>query len=219
MDTRLDNPPAGQAERDWWLRLVLVLTQPLSVFPWLRDDSEEAANARQEPITALVFLSGIGIFLSTPTAGRVFDDLEFNNNWLLLLVECVVAGLLVAAQNFWIIGGAVYLGGRAADSGATYRQARHIAGLATAPFVLSLLFVWPVRIAVFGSDAFRSGGSDHGVAQGVFRGFDAAFAVWALALLVIGVRTLNGWSRLRTLASLSVAGVVFGLITLLFVLS
>jgi Yip1 domain len=209
------SPPA-QAERDWWLRLVLVLTQPASVFVWVRDDSDEAAQARQEPLTAVVFLAGIGIFLSTRTAGRLFDEIEFD--WLLVLVEAVIAGLLVGIQNFWILGGAVYLGGRAADSHATYRQARHITGLATTPFVLSLLFIWPVRIAMFGKDAFQSGGSDHGAAEDVFRGFDAAFALWAIVLLVIGVRTLNGWSWPRTFASLAVAGVVFVLISLLFII-
>lgn len=193
-------------ERDWWLRLVLVLQSPGSVFPWLRDDSDQAAAARQEPLTAVVFLSGISIFLSTRTAGRLFDDYEFD--YLLLVVECVVAGLLVGIQNFWILGGAVHLGGRAADSVTTYRQARHVVGLATTPFVISLLAVWPVRLAMFGSDVFRSGGSDHGTAQTVFRTLDAIFLAWALVLLVLGVRALNGWSWLRTLASLGIAAAV-----------
>ena len=97
----------GQAEREWWLRLVRVLTAPTSVFVWVRDDSAEAAGARQEPITAVVFLAGVSIFLSTRTAGRLFDDIEFD--WLLVLVEAVVAGLLVAVQNFWVLGGGVYI--------------------------------------------------------------------------------------------------------------
>src|SRR3954468_15486043 len=181
MAAEAQSAPA-QAERDWWLRLVLVLTQPASVFPWVRADSDEAAGARQEPLTAVVFLAGIGIFLSTRTAGRLFDEIEFD--WLLVFVEAVVAGLLVGIQNFWILGGAVHLGGRAADSGATYRQARHVTGLATTPFVLSLVFVWPVRLAMFGSDSFKSGGSDHGTAENVFRSLDLAFAVWAAILLV-----------------------------------
>jgi hypothetical protein len=196
--------PAGQAEREWWLRLVRVLGAPASVFVWVRDDSEEAAAARQEPITALVFLSGISIFLSTRTAGRLFDDIEFD--WLLVVVEAVVAGLLVAVQNFWIMGGAVYLGGRAADSAASYRQARHVTGLATAPFVLALLFVWPVRLAMFGADAFRSGGSDHGAAEVVFRTIDVGLLAWSAMLVYLGVRALNGWSWLRALAGCAVAG-------------
>ena len=39
--------------RDWWLRTLLVLQSPRSVFAALRDDSREAAGARQEPIIAI----------------------------------------------------------------------------------------------------------------------------------------------------------------------
>jgi hypothetical protein len=205
----------ASVERDWWLRLALVLQSPASVFAWLRDDSDEAATARQEPITAVTFVAGVAIFLSTRTAGRLFDEVEFDS--LLIVVECVVAGLLVAIQNFWILGGAVYLGGRTADSAATYRQARHLVGLATAPFVLSLVLVWPIRLAMFGSDAFRSGGSDTGAAETIFQVIDAALLAWAVLLLLIGVRTLNGWPWLRTVASLAVAAAVFGAFAVLFV--
>jgi len=207
-------PRPAQAERQWWGRLVRVLTAPTSVFVWVRDDSEQAAAARQEPLTAVVFLSGISIFLSTRTAGRLFDDIEFD--WLLVAVEAVVAGLLVGIQNFWILGGAVYLGSRAADSAASYRQARHVTALATTPFVLALVFVWPVRLLMFGADVFRSGGADRGAAEVVFRAIDVGLLAWTAALLVIGVRTLNGWSWARTLASLAVAGAVFTLFALLF---
>jgi hypothetical protein len=213
MSAEAQTRPA-QAERQWWVRLVRVLTDPTSVFVWIRDDSEAAAAARQEPLTALVFVSGISIFLSTRTAGRLFDDIEFD--WLLVVVEAIVAGLLVGIQNFWIVGGAVFLGGRAADSAASYRQARHVTALATAPFVLSLLFVWPVRLAMFGADAFRSGGSDHGAAEAVFRAIDVGFLAWTAVLLLIGVRTLNGWTWARSLAGVSVAAAVFTLFALLF---
>ena len=204
----------GQAEREWWLRLVRVLVAPASVFVWVRDDSEAAAAARQEPITALVFLSGISIFLSTRTAGRLFDDIEFD--WLLVLVEAVVAGLLVGVQNFWILGGAVFLGNRAADSAASYRQARHVTALATTPFVLALVFVWPVRLAMFGADAFRSGGADHGAPEVIFRIVDLGLLAWTAALLLVGVRTLNGWTWARSLAGTAVAAAVFTLFALLF---
>jgi Yip1-like protein len=204
----------AQAQRQWWLRLVRVLTAPTSVFVWVRDDSSEAAAARQEPLTAVVFVSGIAIFLSTRTAGRLFDDIEFD--WLLVAVEAVIAGLLVGIQNFWIVGGALFLGGRAADSAASYRQARHVTALATTPFVLALLFVWPVRLAMFGADAFRSGGSDHGAAEAVFRTIDVAFLAWTAVLLLIGVRALNGWTWGRSLAGVAVAATVFTLFALLF---
>jgi hypothetical protein len=208
-------PRPAQVERQWWGRLARVLTAPTSVFVWVRDDSEAAAAARQEPLTAVVFLSGISIFLSTRTAGRLFDEIEFD--WLLIAVEAVIAGLLVGIQNFWILGGAVYLGGRAADSAASYRQARHVTALATMPFVLALVFVWPVRLALFGADAFRSGGSDDGAAEVFFRAIDIGFLAWTATLLLIGVRTLNGWTWARSLAGLAVAAAVFALFVLLFV--
>jgi hypothetical protein len=213
MSANAETRPA-QAEREWWLRLVRVLTAPTSVFVWLRDDSPEAGGARQEPITAVVFLAGVSIFLSTRTAGRLFDDIEFD--WLLVVVEAVVAGLLVAIQNFWVLGGAVYLGGRAADSAASYRQARHLTGLATTPWVLALVCVWPIRLAMFGADAFRSGGSDHGPAEVVFRTVDAGLLAWSAVLVYLGVRVLNGWSWARSLAGVAVAAVVFTLFALLF---
>jgi hypothetical protein len=216
MSTKVETRPA-QAEREWWLRLARVLVAPASVFVWLRDDSDDAAGARQEPLTALVFVSGIAIFLATSTAGRFFDDFESDNSYLLLFMECIVAGLLVAIQNFWIVGGAVYLGGRTADSAASFRQARHVVALATAPFVVELIFVWPVRLAMFGGDSFRGGGSDHGAREAVFRALDAGFLAWTLVLLVIGVRTLNGWRWPRTFASLAITAVVITLIVLLFV--
>src|SRR5262249_8917724 len=192
-------------EREWWRRTVTILVRPTEVFEALRDDSPEAASARQEPLTALVFLSGIGMFLSTRTAATFFDDRSFDS--LEFLFEAILAGLLVGLSNFWLIGGAVYLGARGAGGERTYRQGRHLTGLATAPFVLSLVAIWPIRTAIFGSDLFRSGGSDSGPGGDVFRVLDGVFLAWTVALLVIGVRALYGWSWGRSLSALALAGV------------
>jgi Yip1 domain len=122
-------------------------------------------------------------------------------------MEAIVAGLLIGIQNFWLVGGGVYLGARGNGGVGSYRQARHAVGLALVPFIVSLVAVWPVRLAIFGSDLFSSGGSDSGAAGDVFRALDAGFVVWSLALLLVGVRTLNGWSWLRSMAALALAGV------------
>src|SRR5918996_436294 len=55
---------AAVGERVWWARAVLVLLQPVAVFEELRDDSREAAEARQEPVLAIVVLAGIPGVLS-----------------------------------------------------------------------------------------------------------------------------------------------------------
>ena len=36
-----------------------------------------------------------------------------------------------------------------------YRNARHLVAFASVPLILSLLVVWPLRLAAFGGDVFR----------------------------------------------------------------
>ena len=196
-------------EREWWRRLPLVLWRPGEVFRAV-DGTEETAEALSEPMVAVTFLAGIGMFLATATAGTLYDDSEFD--WLLVVVEAIFAGALVALQNYWLGGAALLLGQRSLGSMARYRTARHIVGLSTAPFVLALVVVWPLRVAIFGTDLFRTGGSDEGVAGHVLTGIDAVFVVWGLALVLIGVRTIEGWGWVRSLGATAFAAVLFGLL-------
>src|SRR5690242_4710016 len=50
--------PTTSLERDWWLRLGMVFIAPRTVFAWLRDDSDDAVGARQEPVLLVGFLAG-----------------------------------------------------------------------------------------------------------------------------------------------------------------
>ncbi len=158
----------------------MILVRPGEVFAELRDSSDEQAEALSEPMVAVTILAGTAMFLSTATAGQLFDDSEFD--WLLIAVEAFFAGVLVAAQNYWLGGAALLLGLRSLGSMARYRTARQIVGLSTAPFVLALLVVWPLRIAIFGGDLFRSGGSDEETTGYVLNALDAVFVAWALAV-------------------------------------
>lgn len=200
------------AEREWWRRVPLVLWRPREVFSALRDLSDDTAEALQEPMTAVVFLAGISMFLSTSTAGRLYDHVDVDG--LVIAVEALVAGALVALQNYWLGGAALLIGLRGLGSVARYRRARQIVGLATMPFVLSLVAVWPIRLAVFGGDLFRSGGSDEGTSGAVLAGIDIAFIVWAFAIALIGVRTLERWSWSRSVAGTALAAVLFTLLVL-----
>ncbi len=197
-------------ERGWWRRLPLILVRPGEVFAELRDSSDEQAEALSEPMVALTILAGTAMFLSTATAGQLFDDPEFD--WLLIAVEAFFAGVLVALQNYWLGGAALLLGLRSLGSMARYRTARQIVGLSTAPFVLALIVVWPVRILVFGGDLFRSGGSDEATSGYVLNAVDAGFVLWSLVLAVVGVRTVEGWSLVRSLGAAAFAATLFGLL-------
>jgi hypothetical protein len=194
-----------QSERDWWLRTLLVITDPRSVFAALRDDSDEAAGARQEPIVAIVVLAGIGGVLMTSVTGRLLDDPEYDA--LLIVLWAFVAGAIYGLALYLLVGLLTLLGGSFAGSLGTFRRARHVVAFAAVPFAVSLL-AWPARVAVHGEDTFRTGGADRGAVDGAFETLETGIVVWSLVLLAIGIRTVHGWTWERALAATAVPAIV-----------
>jgi hypothetical protein len=200
--------PAGTAAkpdltRAWWLRALVVFQSPRAVFAAIRDDSDEAARARQEPVAALVGLAGIAGVLATPVARGLANDPDYDA--LLIAVWAFIGGLVYAIAVYWLFGALLHGGARALGSQGTYRRARHVLGFATAPFALALLLYWPVRIGVYGIDLFRTGGDDYGTGDAVFGWVFLGVVGWSLALVLLGVRTVHGWSWPRAAAAVAVA--------------
>src|SRR5439155_3576034 len=185
------------------LRALLVLQSPRAVFSALRDDSDAAAQARQEPLLAITWLAGIAGVLVTPVAGTLLDDPA--RDGLVVAVWAFIGGGFYAAAAYWVLGALLYGAARALGGQGSYRRARHLVGFAAAPVALSLLTLWPVRIAVFGGDLFRSGGSDSGIGGSVFGWTALAFAAWAAVLVAIGIRSVHGWTWPRSLAAFALA--------------
>lgn len=185
MSVRAEAPAAD--ERVWLRRAVLVLVRPREVLAELRDDSEPAARARSEAVLALVWLTGIAAVLWTPVAGSILNDVTLD--WLDVTVWAFLGGGLYGAIGYFLGGLVVYAVTRTVG-GVTYRQARHVLAFACAPVALSLLLVWPVRLAVYGNDVFHRGGTDHGAGSASFVVVGLAFVAWALALLLLGLRDL-----------------------------
>jgi Yip1 domain len=192
-------------ERDWWLRLLVVLQAPSVVFAALRDDSREAAEARQEPITALVVVAGIAGFLLQPAARTVMDSNEVDG--LTAAVIIFLGGAFTGVATYWLGGVAVVAGARGAGLESSYRRGRHVLAFAATPLVLSLLLIWPVRLALYGSDAFRSGGTDTGAGADVLLALDLALAAWAVGLLALGFRVTYRLSWRRVPLALVVTAV------------
>ena len=203
---------AGRSdERDWWLRAALVLQAPRAVFAALRDRSEEAADARQEPALALAILAGIVAVLASGAAAHLLDDPAYDG--LLVAVWAFFAGALYGATAYWLGGLVLHFGMLALGSRGCYRQHRHLLAFAAAPLALSLV-VWAPRLALYGGDSFRYGGADEGTGGAVFAWLQLAFAVWALGLLVVGIRALEHWSWGRSLAAAAAAAFLPALIAL-----
>jgi hypothetical protein len=187
-----------------------VLFAPRSVFAALRDDSDEAAEARQDVAGALVWLAGISGILATTVASRILDDYVIDG--LVLAVWAFLAGGLYGFFLYYVLGKISHVALRRLGSRGSFRRARHVLAFSAAPIALALVVYWPFRIAVYGGDLFRSGGPDgHGAGDAtawLFYGFVA----WALVLLVIGVRTVHGWKWARSLGGVAfTAGVAAAL--------
>jgi Yip1 domain len=176
-------------QKEWWLRALAVFSSPRGTFAALRDDSSEAAEARQEPIMAIVILAGIAGILSTSLAGRLLDDP--NNDGLNVAVWAFLGGAFYGLLAYWGGGLLVYAIAAAVRARASYRQARHIVGLAMAPVALSLIVVWPVRLGIYGEDVFRTGGSDTGAGDKLFELLVVGSFAWSFALVALGLIELR----------------------------
>ncbi len=189
--------------RSWWVRAPLVLVAPRPIFASLRDDEDAAAEARQEPLLAIAALGGIAVVLASPTFRRMLNDGSVSVS--LVPVLAFLAGALYAVVVYWLGGGLLYGAARRLGGEGSWRRSRHTLALAATPLALSLVVFWPVRIAVYGEDLFRTGGDDYGRGDAVFGAVYLGFLAWAAILLVIGVRTVHGWTWGRALGAVALA--------------
>src|SRR6266550_7025579 len=188
--------------RDWWLRTLLVLQRPRPVFVALRDTDSDSLGDRSEPVLAIVLLAGIAVVLSTRTANHLLDDNDYDG--LLVAVWAFIAGGIYGTFAYWIVGALLHIGAKALGSQGTYRRSRQVLAFAAVPIVLSLI-AWAVKLALYGEDVFRRGGHDAGSGAHVFSGLLLAATAWSAVLLVIGVRSVHGWTWARSLGACSLA--------------
>jgi hypothetical protein len=216
MAASADTARTSPLERSWWLRAPAVLVAPRAVFVSLRDESDEAVEARQEPLLAIAGLAGIAAVLGSPVARQLLNDASFSIS--LIPVWAFFGGVVYAVAVYWLGGGLLYGAARRFGGLGSYRRARSMLALSAAPLALALLTLWPVRIAIYGEDLFRTGGTDWGPGDRTFGGlFYFAFA-WSALVLLIGIRAVHGWSWGRSLATFALAAALPALIVLATVL-
>jgi hypothetical protein len=194
----------------WWLRAAAVLVAPRAVFVALRDESDDDAESRQEPISAIAGLAGIAGVLGTPVARQLLNDPSMSVS--LVPVWAFLGGAVYSLAVYWLGGGLLFGASRRLGGLGSYRRSRQVLGLAAAPLALTLLTLWPVRIAVYGTDLFRTGGNDYGTGDAIFGGIYFAALAWSAWLLVVGVRAVHGWTWARAAAAVALAAIVPALI-------
>jgi hypothetical protein len=187
-----------------------VLVAPRPIFASLRD--EEEAEARQEPLFTIAVLAAIAVVLASPTFRRMLNDGSVSVS--LVPVLAFIAGALYAVAAYWLGGGLLYGAARRLGGEGSWRRARHTLALAATPLALALVVFWPIRIAVYGEDLFRTGGDDYGRGDAVFGGIYLGFVAWAVVLLVVGVRTVHGWTWARAAGAVALAAAFPALVAL-----
>jgi hypothetical protein len=186
----------GHGVRDWWLRTLLVLQRPRPVFVALREESREDVGDRAEPILLVVWLAGIAVILfglGTYLDGGGRDGVD-------LAVWTFLGGGIYGFFGYFVFGWLLHLGVRAFGSQGRYRRSRQVLAFALVPVALSLV-LWPVKLSLYGEDWFRTGGGDTGAAGSAFDLLTYGFFLWSAVLLVVGVRSVHGWTWPRALGA------------------
>ena len=197
----VDVQPELSPTRAWWLRVPATILSPRSVFFALREDDDEDVAARSEPLLLVIWLAGIASVLATPTAAGLLDDPDYDS--VLLAIWAFVAGGMYGFVGYFVVGLALLFGVRLLGSLGSFRRTRQTVGFALVPLAVSLLLVLPLRLAVYGGDTFRAGGADEGAGESALLVVQLVFAAWSIALLVLGVRVVHGWSWPRALAAVA----------------
>jgi hypothetical protein len=210
MAATADTARGSALERSWWLRAPAVLVAPRAVFVSLRDESDDAVEARQEPLLAIAGLAGIAAVLGSPVARQLLNDASFSVS--LIPVWAFLGGVVYAVAVYWLGGGLLYGAARRFGGLGSYRRARSLLALSAAPLALALFTLWPIRIAIYSEDLFRTGGTDWGPGDRTFGGLLYFAFAWSALLLLIGIRAVHGWSWGRSLAAFALAAALPALI-------
>ena len=187
----------------WWKRAPLVLVAPRPIFVALRDESLEDNEDRQEPLAAIIGLAGVAVVLASPTFRRMLNDPSVS--LVLVPVLAFILGAIYAVATYWLGGALLFGGARRLGGLGSYRRARNTVELASAPLALALITFWPVRLAIYGSDLFRTGGDDYGRGDSIFGAVFLGFVAWSVILLLLGVRATHGWGWGRSAAAVALA--------------
>ncbi|HEY1317145.1 MAG TPA: YIP1 family protein [Gaiella sp.] len=198
---------AGEAaSREWWRRVPKVVTEPRTVFAALAETDDTDVDARSEPVLLITILAGMACVLLTPAWGKVMDDSTVDT--LVLVVVTFVGGLFYGAAGYFLLGLALWLGAKAVGVETPFKIARQIVAFAALPLALAFVVLVPTIAIAFGSDWFRTGGSDEGTGRVVVIAIGLAFVAWSTVLVALGLRTTFRLPWRGVLGALLLAGVL-----------
>ncbi len=188
--------------KEWWLRTLLVLAAPRAVFVALRDTSDTSVADRSEPILAITVLAGIAGIVWTRPMERVMDNPDVD--WINAMILIYLAGALYGLVVYWAGGAILHWAVRSLGSTGSFRRNRQILAFAAVPIAASLV-VELLRLAAYRSASLKTGGADSGAGGIAFGVVELGCAAWALGLVLLGIRTIHGWTWGRSVWALGSA--------------
>jgi hypothetical protein len=183
-------------ERLWWQNVLRVLTRPRDVFAGFREDPDEAAEARAEPVNAIVVLAGIAAVSWAPATGSLLEDPEIDS--ILVAVLLLLTGAIYGAVAYFGLGLLLRVGLATVGISEPARRGRQLLAYAAVPVALSVVLL-PLRLALYGRAIFERDGE--GAPNAVLGVLQLGAIAWSVVLLVIGLRVAFGLPWVRAAAA------------------
>jgi predicted nucleic acid-binding Zn ribbon protein len=121
--------------------------------------------------------------------GLLINDLQIILLFILILGP--VTGIVIVS----VLAIFTTLGVRVRHTRVEVRDVRAVLSYATFPIIMSVMFIFPVEVGVFGMYLFTGTPSPFSINPLVyvlFLGLDGVLIIWSLLLVFIGIRTLSG---------------------------
>lgn len=158
-------------------------------------------------VTGLLVLGGIARAVDRASQHNYGD----RTSTLTLLLTAFIMGGATGWISYYAYGWGMSATGRWLGGRADSEQFRTVLAWSLVPTVVALVLVIP-QAFIFGDDLFRSEPTDTSAfaenARLVFGLVDIVMAVWAVIILICGVRLLQGFSVGRALANILLPAVV-----------
>lgn len=188
--------------------LVSIWRQPTATLRYI------LAQCPDKYVTVLLVLGGIARAVGRASQQNMGD----RNSTAGILLMAVLMGGLTGWITYYVYAWGMRLAGEWLGGHASSEQLRTVLAWALIPTVVGLVLTIPQAV-IFGDDLFRSTPTDTSAfaenARLAFGLAEVVLAVWAVVILVCGLRLVQGFSVGRALANMVLPGlVVVGIIGL-----
>jgi len=143
------------------------------------------------PLQMIFGLAYVAFVFWYANIGLLIDDLQ------VLLVLVLILGPFTGIVIIMLLSLVAFVSLQIRKIAVIYRDVRAVVSYAGFPVIVSVLFIFPAEVGIFGIYLFTNEPSPFAinpVVWGIIVGLDALLVVWSIVLLYIGIRLLTGIS-------------------------